>query len=206
MLRSRCLSLKFNSRGKGNRVFTDQAPGSKNEGGGLMIAGVFNAPVRNCGIVPISDMTGLMEFAGIWKERGQVYSTPAYYVFRLYTAIAGDTILPATSDSGTYDVPGGVQGFPDMNDVPYVNTIAALSPDKKRLTVFCFNCVFSADLPVRIVLGAFTAAPEANVEQLKASSSYQVNSAEHPENAVPQTSTLSVPQTAGSCINCPMRA
>ena len=36
-------------------------------------------------------MTGIMEFAGIWKRREQVYAVPAYYVFKMYTAVAGDS-------------------------------------------------------------------------------------------------------------------
>jgi hypothetical protein len=32
-----------------------------------------------------ADMTGMMEFAGIWKQREQVYAVPAFYVFQMYT-------------------------------------------------------------------------------------------------------------------------
>ena len=117
----------FNSRGKGDRVFTNEAPSSKNEGGGLMVAGVFNTLIRNSRIVPISTMTGLIEFAGYWKEKAEVYAPPSYYVFRLYTTVQGDTILPATTDSGAYDVRGGVEGFTDMRDIPYLDVVSTLS-------------------------------------------------------------------------------
>ena len=50
----------------------------------LSTGGFLNMLIKNSAIVPISDMTGIMEFAGIWKKRSQVYATPAYYVFKLY--------------------------------------------------------------------------------------------------------------------------
>jgi hypothetical protein len=46
-------------------------------GGAIETGGVLNMLMRNSSNVPISDMTGIMEFAGIMKERGQVYAAPA---------------------------------------------------------------------------------------------------------------------------------
>ena len=74
----------------GNR---DGVPSFRNMGGAVDTAGFFNMLMRNADVVPISDMTGIMEFAGIWKSRGQVYGAPGYYAFRMYStahpAIAG---------------------------------------------------------------------------------------------------------------------
>ena len=182
----------FNSRGKGDRVFTNQSPSSKNEGGGLMVAGVFNTLFRNSQIVPFSDITGLMEFAGIWKRRQQAYATPSYYIFRLYSGVKGDTILTVKTGSGLYSLKGGIQEFTDIADVPYVDVVATLSPDRKNLTLFCINRDLANDLPVRIDLGSFAPASVAQVEQLKSASRYDQNDEAHPRNVVPQTSSLAL--------------
>ena len=94
----------FNSRGYGERNFTDESPSWMNEGGAVMAAGFLNTVLRHSSEIKITDMTGIMEFAGIWKKREQVYAVPAYYVFKMYTAVKGDTILPVSTDSGTYNV------------------------------------------------------------------------------------------------------
>ncbi len=48
------------------------APRYDNMGGAIDTAGFFNMLLRNADIVPISDMTGVVEFAGIWKKRKSV--------------------------------------------------------------------------------------------------------------------------------------
>ena len=76
----------FNSKGYGERNFTDESPSWVNAGGAVMAGGFFNTLLRHDNAIKIADMTGIMDFAGIWKKRGQVYASPAYYVFRMYTA------------------------------------------------------------------------------------------------------------------------
>lgn len=183
----------FASRGNGGRVVTEESPNFKNQGGALMVAGIFNTLLRNSRIVPISDMTGVMEFAGIWKRREQVYATPSYYVFRLYSSVKGDTILPVQSDSGAYDVQGGVPGYETMSGVPYVDVTATLSPDRKTLTLFCLNRELAKDVPVRIDLGKFRSGSHPEVEQMKAASRYEKNDETDPQRVVPGSSALPVP-------------
>ena len=84
----------FNSKGFGERNFTDESPSWMNEGGAVMAAGFLNTVLRHTAEIKITDMTGIMEFAGIWKKREQVFAVPAYYVFKMYTAVKGDTVLP----------------------------------------------------------------------------------------------------------------
>lgn len=183
----------FNSRSKGpGRIFTNDSPSSKNEGGGVMVAGVFNTLVRENKIVPVAEMTGLIDFAGIWKERGEVYGTPAYYIFKLYDSIAGDNILPVKDDSGSYDVSGGIAPLTSIANVPYVDTIATESPDGKRLTLFLINRNLSTNIPVKLDLGAFQPAATAQVEQMTSASRYDSNDEQHPEKVVPRPSTLQV--------------
>jgi inhibitor of KinA sporulation pathway (predicted exonuclease) len=52
-------------------LFIGHRPGTPsftNMGGAIDTAGFFNMLMRNSSFVPISDMTGTMEFAGIWKS------------------------------------------------------------------------------------------------------------------------------------------
>ena len=47
----------------------DDAPGFNNLGSAVVaVGGFFNVLLRNSGIVPISDMTGIIEFAGILQQ------------------------------------------------------------------------------------------------------------------------------------------
>jgi alpha-N-arabinofuranosidase len=182
----------FNSRAKGpGRVFTNDSPSWKNEGGGIIVAGVFNTLVRESNIVPVAEMTGLIDFAGIWKEQGEVYATPSYYIFKLYTSIAGDNVLPVMDNSGSYDVRGGVADVASIDKVPYVDTIATESPDGSRLTLFLVNRSMS-DMPVKLDLGDFDPAASAQIEQMSSASRYDSNDAEHPRKVVPRPSTLQV--------------
>ena len=73
------------SRGRVNIAFTEwlfsgpvaQAPMYNNLGGALCAAGLLNTLMRVADFTPISDMTGLIEFGGIWQKNVRVYGVPA---------------------------------------------------------------------------------------------------------------------------------
>lgn len=180
----------FNSKGTGERNFTNESPSSRNEGGAVMIASTFNTYFRHNKQIKLVDMTGLMEFAGIWKHREQVFASPAYYVFRLYSSAKGQTVLAVTSDSGTYDVKNGTLGFADVSEVPYVDVTATRSVDGKSLILFCVNRSLTDDAPMRIDLGGFQAQPVAKVEQISAVSRYVINDEVEPKRVVPEPSSV----------------
>jgi alpha-N-arabinofuranosidase len=182
----------FNSKGDGERNFTNESPSSRNEGGAVMIASTFNTFFRHNDEVKLVDMTGLMEFAGIWKRREQVFASPAYYAFQLYSAAKGATVLPVTTDSGSYSVKNGTQGYSDVADVPYIDIVATLSPDKRGLTLFCINRSLTDDAPTEIDLGAFSAKTQAKVEQITAVSRYVMNDEIEPRRVVPQVSSVNI--------------
>lgn len=52
------------------------APNFTNMGGALFAAGFLNMVLRNSDIIPISNMTGIIEFGGIWRKRGQGLRCP----------------------------------------------------------------------------------------------------------------------------------
>jgi alpha-N-arabinofuranosidase len=139
------------------------APNFVNMGGAIIAGGFLNMLLRNAAIVPISDMTGIMDFAGIWKKRSQVYGTPTYYVFKMYASADIVNPVEVKVNAGSYSVHNGVRRLPEIDAVPELDVVAALSRDGKTLTLFCVNRSLDTDLPVRIQLRDFAAQPSAQV-------------------------------------------
>lgn len=175
----------FNSKGAGERNFTNESPSSRNEGGAVMIASTFNTYFRHNHQVKLVDMTGLMEFAGIWKRREQVFASPAYYVFRMYSSAKGETVLPVVSDTGTYGVKNGTAGFGHAENVPYIDVAATRSIDGKTLTLFCVNRSLTEDVPTRFEIARFDPESLAKAEQISAVSRYVINDEVEPKRVVP---------------------
>ncbi len=182
----------FNSKGEGERNFTNESPSSRNEGGAVMIASTFNTYFRHNSEIKLVNMTGLMEFAGVWKRREQVFASPAYYIFQMYASAKGETVLPVSTESGMYSVKNGMQGYADIANVPYIDIAATLSPDKHTLTLFCVNRSLTSDAPAEIDLGGFNAAGIAQVQQIAAVSRYVINDEVEPHRVVPQISGLHI--------------
>lgn len=189
----------FNSKGYGERNFTDESPSWMNEGGAVMAAGFLNTLLRHASAVNIANMTGLMEFAGIWKRREQVYAVPAYYVFQMYSVVKGDTVLPVTADSGTYNVSGGVRPLDQLSDVPYIDIVATRNADDSTVTLLCVNRSLNLDVPARFNLGTLQITGAIHAKQIRAASRYEVNDEVEPKHIVPEPSTIS-PQGADSFI------
>lgn len=183
----------FNSKGFGERNFTNESPSWMNEGGAVMAAGFLNTLLRHTDEVNIADMTGLMEFAGIWKRREQVYGVPAYYAFQMYTAVKNDTVLPVTTDSGAYNVNGGVRPLDHVEEIPYVDVVATRSPDGKTVTLLCVNRSLEEDVPVNFDLGSLHAHGSVKQEQIKSSNRYEQNDEVEPLHIVPLKSALTAP-------------
>ncbi len=164
------------------------APRYDNMGGALATAGLFNMLMQNADVVPVSDMTGLIEFGGIWKKRGRVFGTPAYYAFRMYSTADADTALSVESNAGTYDVHHGISRLPEISGVPYLDTTAVLNKGGNRLTILCVNRHLTNDIPATISWSGFRAAPRAAVESLYAPSIYEGNDEVRPEAIKPERS------------------
>ena len=183
----------FNNKGEGERNFENVSRSSRNQGGGVMIALSFNQYLRRNADIKLVDMTGLMEFAGIWKRKEQIFVSPSYYVFQMYTTAKNQTVLPVTTDSGTYTVANGTAGYPDVKDVPYIDVVATKSEDNRSVTIYCVNRSLTADEPLNIDLGGFRPRGEIEVNQLASRDRLAMNSEEHPDMVKPTKSTLAVP-------------
>ena len=183
--------------GKAHVAFTEwlfigerrNAPSFTNLGGAIITGGFLNMLMRNSAIVPISDMTGIMEFAGIWKKRGQVYGTPSYYAFKMYAGADAARRISASANSGTYSVAQGVDRLPEIASVPYLDLVATLSQDGGKLTLFCVNRSLDTDIPATIRLQHFDSRRAATVHVLSSSSIYDVNDEIDPARVEPVDST-----------------
>ncbi len=169
------------------------APNFTNMGGALFAAGFLNTILRDSAIVPISDMTGNVEFGGIWKKRGQVYPAPAYWVLRAYATAAPHALLAVQSDGPTYTVSHGVQRLPEIANVPYLDVTAAASEDGKRLLLFCVNRSLTAATHAELDLsGIKPAAGPMRITTLEAETILSENTEEDPDMVKPTIATESI--------------
>src|SRR6185437_6614279 len=168
------------------------SPSYDNMGGAIAAAGFFNMLMRNADIVPVSDMTGIVDFAGIHKERGRVYGTPSYYAFRMYSN--ADVTRPVEVDTqfGTYDVHNGITRLPEIQSVPYLDVVAALDDSGGKLTLFCVNRRLNRHIDAEISLDGFIPRGAARAKTLDASSIYDVNSDMRPEAVTPVVSAFAI--------------
>jgi len=170
----------------------NDAPRFTNMAGAMGAAGFFNMLMKNADIVPVSDMTGIMEFAGIWKGRSQVYAAPAYYVFKMYANANATTPVFVEAHSGSYAVHNGVSRLPEIADVPYLDVVAAKNGSNDALTLFVLNRHLTQDFETEIDIHGFTPAQTARVETLGAGSLYDENTDADPENVTPSQSSAKI--------------
>jgi alpha-N-arabinofuranosidase len=154
-------------------------------GGAVDAAGFLNMLMRNHSVVPISDMTGILDFAGIWKSRGQVFASPAYWAFRMFSTAHATRPVAVQTDSGSYSVQHGVTRLPNIADVPYLDVVAALNDSGTTLTLFCVNRSLNTDIPTDIQVDGFTSAGAAQVKTLKSASIADINDEDDPNRVTP---------------------
>lgn len=166
-------------------------PYFSNMGGGLFSGGFLNMVMRNSDVISISDMTGILEFGGIWKKREQVYGTPAYWVLREYATARPHTLLAVDVNSPTYTVSKGINRLPQIADVPYLDVVAAESEDGAKLLLFCVNRHLTRAIPARLDLSAFhvTAGP-AKVTTIAGEDILTENDEEDPQRVLPVTRSV----------------
>lgn len=163
-----------------------------NLGGALVAAGWMNMLLEHADFVPVSDMTGLVEFAGIHKRRGRVFVTPQYWAFWLYSNFAGDTPIATRTTVGEYDVRNGVRRIPNISNVPYLDVLATTDSQRHDLTLFVVNRDWQHDISTSISLQDFNPAAKAVVRTLTADSILSDNDAAHPERVRPVKTDLHV--------------
>ncbi len=170
-----------------------QGPDFTNMGGALFAGGFLNMVMRNSDVVSISDMTGIMEFGGIWKKRGQVYGAPAYWALRTYASAHPHFLLSVHDDSPTYSIEKGVTRLPDISNTPYLDVVAAENPDRSKLLLFCVNRNLSRSLSAHLDLGSLRrAGVSASVTTLSAENILSENDEQDPDRVTPITMRVSM--------------
>ncbi len=171
----------------------DRVPRFTNMGGALLAAGFLNTLMRVADFTPIANMTGLVEFGGIWQKRGQVYGVPAYWAFRMYSNAEASIPIAVRTTAEGYDISEGNTRIPDIPDVPYLDVVAALNDAGDRLTLFVVNRHLERDLPTEVRVNNFDPAAEARLQTLSAVSIYQPNDEVRPEAVLPTPGVIQVP-------------
>ena len=166
-----------------------RAPMYNNLGGALCTAGMLNTLMRVADFTPLSDMTGLIEFGGIWQKNGVTYGVPAYWAFRMYSTADASRLVDARVNGEQYDVDQGVRRIPTIHGVPYLDVTAALNAAGDKLTLFCINRNLSREIRATVRLSGFAAA-SARGQQLAAQDLYAVNDDAKPGAVVPAAVTV----------------
>jgi len=165
----------------GNRQFGSRAaPDFNNMGGALITGGFLNMLLDHTDIVPISDMTGIIEFAGIWKRREQVYGAPGYWVLRTYAEADPKRLLAVDSDAPTYSVQHGVSRVPEIQGVPWLDVRAAQLANGD-IALFCVNRSLERDYRAVISIQGFEPARQATAKIISSPSIYNRNDDENPD-------------------------
>jgi alpha-N-arabinofuranosidase len=166
------------------------APGFNNMGGAINAAGFLNMLLRNSEIVPISDMTGILEFGGIWKRREQVFGAPAYWVLRSYAEERPSRLVATDSDAPTYAVDHGLNRLPHIDHVPWLEVVAAMGASPDNLILFCVNRSLDRDYRSAIEIDGFIPRPLAEVKTISAPSAYTENTEMEPRAVVAVASRI----------------
>ena len=147
--------------------------------------------LRDSDIVPISDITGIIKFGGIWKKRGRVFGVPAYWVFRMYSNAEVARLVETQNNGEKYDVEQGSTRLPAIPNVQYLDVVAAINGSENKLTLFCVNRHLTRDIETRINLSGFRPA-HSTARSLFANSIYEKNDETEPEHIHPLITSLSV--------------
>lgn len=168
----------------------DSFPRCDNLGGAIATGGFLNMLMRVADFVPISDMTGIVEFGGIWKKRSRVFGVPAYWVFNMYSNADAAQPVETRVDVEDYTVEQGSARLPDIANVPYLDVIAALNDSGDKLTLFCVNRHLSRDITARIDIKGFEHEADVTATALYSQSIYDKNDEVNPEAIRPRPSTF----------------
>ncbi len=164
---------------------TDPAvPSFDNMGGAICAGGFLNMLMRSAETVPLSDMTGIMEFAGIWKDKARVFGTPAYWTFRTYARLRPSRFVSTRTQVENYSVENGSNRIPDIPSVPYLDVASALNQDGK-LVLFCVNRDLHRAVQATLHLENFQAAGSAKATVIHATLISDTNSAQYPDAIKP---------------------
>lgn len=188
------------TRGRVKLAFTEwqfwsprpEDPRFTNLGGAVNSAAFFHMLMRRVEFVPVSNMSNLVQFAGIHRQRGRVFVTPSYHVLRLYGEARGGRILPVRLSAPAYDVREGNRRLPEIANVPEVDALAVLAGDGASLRVFLVNRSPTDAIPTRLSIRGFLAS-RGTVRRLSADRLDAANDPEGPGRVAVEESGVDDP-------------
>jgi alpha-N-arabinofuranosidase len=145
---------------------------------------MLNTLVRAADIVPISNMTSIVEFGRLWDKRGITYGVPSYWVLRMYSNADVANLLETKVDVARYDVRDGSPRVPNVANVPYLDIVAVGNKSGDAITLFAVNRSLDRDIAANIKLSGF-ALHSANGKILSAQDIYVGNDDANPEAVIP---------------------
>lgn len=173
-----------------------QSPNHDSLAGAIFNALTLNAILRNSDWVTLANMTALMHGGGIKKWNGVTYVDPQYYTQQLYTLAHPHTPVQTSTTGPGHDVPAR-GGMPAVADVPDVDTVAALTQDRKTLIVFAVNRHLSAARPLHLAIKGF-ATQSVSATLLTAPDPRAGNGWDHPDAVRPRPFPVRSTQEDGS--------
>ena len=168
------------------------APNYDNLGGAVTAGGFLNVLLRTSDIVKVADMTGIIEFAGIWKKHGRVFPAPSYYALQMFSTAKPKTLLKVDTSVATYDVHDGVSRLPEIPKVPYLDVVAARDTDDHTISLFCVNRNLHEDLEADIAIEGAHLSGVAEIQELFGPSLYTKNDELRPAAVRTEKSQLKV--------------
>lgn len=173
---------------KQSRAFDDVA-WNRTLTGALYLACLFNVfleepKITNANHLPLcQDIFGaLIRIQGNYPER-KFWRNIVYYVFQMYSSMAGREVMEITAESPVYSSP--VMGvMTELKDVPYVDSGAYRTKDGNKLAIFLINRDVKREANVDINTGFNTFRID-SITTLTASDYKAENSPEKQENVAP---------------------
>lgn len=165
-------------------------PRFTNLGGAVNSAAFFNMLARRADFVPLSNMSNLVHFAGIHRQRGTLFVTPSYHVLQLYAEVAHYRPLAIRVRTPMYDVRDGNRRVPQIPDVPYVDALALVSPRGDEVRFYLVNRHTRAEIPAVINTAGFPASGESTLRVITHDRLDAANTPENPALIAISTTTI----------------
>jgi alpha-N-arabinofuranosidase len=146
---------------------------------------MLNTLIRVADFMPISDLTGAVEFGRLWEKRGITYGVPTYWALRMYSNAGVANLLETKVDVDRYDVRDGSSRVPNVADVPYLDVVGVGNRNGDAITLFAVNRSLDRDITANIELRGFTM-HSATGKLLSARDIYVGNDDADPEAVIPQ--------------------
>ena len=134
-------------------------------GSGLYAASVLMALIDS----PRTDIASFFHlvdqlFMGwLGTREGHHIMKPTALAFQLLTEHIGEKLVFSQTESPTYDSNQRFERIPPMHDVPYLETLASLDEEGKKLSIIVINKHFDVPIDTEVVLKGFKPVEEASV-------------------------------------------